>query len=139
MSAPYPLAVATALFLLLPMASSAAESPSSSVQQARQEGALQTALALNRLLNPFKIEVKVQGSTAHLQGEVENEVERQLAERIALATRGIETVQNDLQLNAELVEQPLELRAYAQRLRTRPSPPLFARACCGALIPRQPL
>lgn len=116
MSAPYPLAVATALFLLLPMASSAAESPSSSVQQARQEGALQTALALNRLLNPFKIEVKVQGSTAHLQGEVENEVERQLAERIALATRGIETVQNDLQLNAELVEQPLELRAYAQRL-----------------------
>ena len=116
MSAPYPLAVATALFLLLPMVSSAAQTPSSSVEQARQEGALQTALALNRLLNPFKIEVKVLGSTAHLRGEVENEVERQLAERVALATRGIETVQNDLKVNAELIEQPLERRAYAQRL-----------------------
>ncbi|WP_408980677.1 BON domain-containing protein [Pseudomonas sp. B21-012] len=116
MFAPYPLAVATALFLLLPMASSAAESPASSVQQARQEGALQTALALNRLLNPYKIEVRVEGSTAHLRGEVENQVERQLAEAVALATRGIEGVQNDLKVNAELVEQPLERRAYAQRL-----------------------
>lgn len=115
MPVPYPLAVAAALFLSLPLAA-AAEPLSSTLQQARQEGALQTALALNRLLNPFKIDVRVQDGTAHLQGEVENEVERQLAEQVALATRGIETVQNDLQVNADLVERPLERRAYAQRL-----------------------
>jgi osmotically-inducible protein OsmY len=51
-----------------------------------------------------------------LTGEVESEVERQLAEHLALATRGIEQVDNQLQVNAELVERPLELRAYAQRL-----------------------
>lgn len=86
------------------------------VDDARLEGSLQTALALNRILNPFRIEVEVDGQRARLSGEVENEVERQLAEHVALATRGIEQVYNQLKVNAELVERPLELRAYAQRL-----------------------
>ncbi|MFK3767497.1 BON domain-containing protein [Pseudomonas putida] len=86
------------------------------VQDARLEGSLQTALALNRMLNPFRIEVEVDGQRARLTGEVENDVERQLAEHVAQATRGIEQVDNQLQVNAGLVERPLELRAYAQRL-----------------------
>ncbi|MDR2317111.1 MAG: BON domain-containing protein [Pseudomonas sp.] len=86
------------------------------VQDARLEGSLQTALALNRMLNPFRIEVAVDGHRARLSGEVENDVERQLAEHVALATKGIEQVDNQLRVNAELVERPLELRAYAQRL-----------------------
>lgn len=86
------------------------------VQDARLEGSLQTALALNRMLNPFRIEVEVDGQRARLTGEVENEVERQLAEHVAQATRGIEQVDNQLQVNAGLVDRPLELRAYAQRL-----------------------
>ncbi len=56
------------------------------------------------------------GAKATLSGEVENEVERQLAEHVALATRGIEQVDNQLRVNPQLVERPLELRAYAQRL-----------------------
>ncbi|MBA1203934.1 BON domain-containing protein [Pseudomonas capeferrum] len=87
-----------------------------SEQDARLEGALQTALSLNRVLNPFRITAQVAGQSVQLSGEVENEVERQLAERVALATRGIEHVDNRLQVNADLVEQSLELRAYAQRL-----------------------
>lgn len=86
------------------------------LQDARLEGALQTALSLNKVLNPFRIKVEVDGAKARLSGEVENEVERQLAERVAQATRGIEQVDNQLQVNAELVDRPLELRAYAQRL-----------------------
>ncbi|PVZ35026.1 BON domain-containing protein [Pseudomonas sp. CC120222-01a] len=86
------------------------------VQDARLEGALQTALTLNRILNPFRIKVEVDGQRARLSGEVENGVERELAEQVALATRGIEQVDNQLRVNAELVERPLELRAYAQRL-----------------------
>ncbi|MDN7140905.1 BON domain-containing protein [Pseudomonas sp. JQ170] len=116
MPVPHPLVVAATVLLLLPVAASAADPQPTARQEARLEGALQTALALNRLLNPFKIEVEVQGGTARLQGQVENEVERQLAEQVALATRGIDKVQNDLQINADLVEQPLERRAYAQRL-----------------------
>lgn len=87
-----------------------------SVQDARREGALQTALTLNRVLNSLRIEVQVQDHTARLRGEVENPVERDLAEHVALATQGIEQVDNQLRVNPELVEQPLELRAYAQRL-----------------------
>lgn len=113
---PHPLAVAATVLLSFPLAVSAAEPLVAELKEARLEGAVQTALALNRLLNPFKIEARVQDGTARLQGQVENEVERQLAEQVALATRGIDKVQNDLQVNAELVEQPLERRAYAQRL-----------------------
>ena len=86
------------------------------IQDARLAGALQTALSLNRVLNPFRIDVDVNGGSARLTGEVENEVERHLAEQVALATRGIERVDNQLQVNPALVERPLELRAYAQRL-----------------------
>ena len=86
------------------------------VQDARLQGALQTALSLNRMLNPFRIEVAVDDRQARLGGEVENEVERQLAEHVALATHGIEQVDNQLKVNPQLVERPLEARAYAQRL-----------------------
>ncbi|MFJ3074822.1 MULTISPECIES: BON domain-containing protein [Pseudomonas] len=86
------------------------------VKDARLEGSLQTALSLNQMLNPFRIQVAVEGPTARLSGEVENEVERHLAEQVALATRGIEQVDNQLRVNAQLVERPLESRAYAQRL-----------------------
>lgn len=86
------------------------------VQDARLQGALQSALSLNRVLNPFRIEVTVNGANARLTGEVENNVERQLAEHVALASHGIEQVDNQLQINPALVERPLELRAYAQRL-----------------------
>lgn len=98
---------------LLPMMPPAFADP---VQDARLEGALQTALALNPLLNPFSIKVQVDGQKARLAGEVENEVERGLAEHVALATRGVEQVDNQLQVNPGLVDRPLELRAYAQRL-----------------------
>lgn len=91
-----PLAVLTAALLLTPLGVTSASAAEPGLQQARQEGALQTALALNRLLNPFKIEVAIQGQTARLQGEVENEVERELAAQVALATAGIEQVDNQL-------------------------------------------
>jgi osmotically-inducible protein OsmY len=111
-----PLAVLTAALLLTPLGVTSASAAEPGLQQARQEGALQTALALNRLLNPFKIEVAIQGQTARLQGEVENEVERELASQVALATAGIEQVDNQLQVNPELVDETLQRRAYAQRL-----------------------
>lgn len=110
---PFSLRTAVLAVTLLPIFTPAFADP---VQDARLEGALQTALSLNRMLDPFRIKVEVNGKQARLSGEVENEVERQLAEDVARATRGIEQVENLLQLNTQLVERPLELRAYAQRL-----------------------
>ena len=115
MPIPRPLAAVSAAvvlgqLLLMPVASA------DGVQDARREGALQTALTLNRVLNAYPIKVQVSDNTARLSGEVENPVERDLAERVALATKGVEQVDNQLRVNPELVEQPLELRAYAQRL-----------------------
>lgn len=108
--------VAAVAALVLGQALALTPAYADNVQDARREGALQTALALNRVLNPFRIQVQVQDQGARLSGEVENEVERQLAERVALATQGIEQVDNQLKVNPELVEEPLELRAYAKRL-----------------------
>lgn len=116
MRIPRPLAVLTAALLLTPLPLAQAVAAETGVQQARQEGALQTALALNRLLNPFKIDVSVSDRTARLEGQVENDVERELAEQVALATAGIEQVDNRLQVNPELVEESLQRRAYAQRV-----------------------
>lgn len=110
---PFSLRTAVLAATLLPMFTPAFADP---VQDARLEGALQTALSLNRMLDSFRIKVEVDGKQARLSGEVENEVERQLAEDVARATRGIEQVENLLQVNTQLVERPLELRAYAQRL-----------------------
>ncbi|MNM90536.1 Osmotically-inducible protein Y precursor [compost metagenome] len=110
---PFSIRTAVLAALLMPVLTPVQADP---VQNARLEGALQTALALNRMLDPFRIDVEVDGTRARLSGEVENEVERQLAERVALATRGIEQVDNQLKVNAQLVERPLALRAYAQRV-----------------------
>lgn len=98
---------------LLPAVAPAFADP---LQDARLQGALQTALSLNRILNPFPIRVEIDGAQARLAGEVENPVERELAEQVALATRGIERVDNQLQVNPALIERSLEPRAYAQRL-----------------------
>ncbi|WP_144430870.1 MULTISPECIES: BON domain-containing protein, partial [Pseudomonas syringae group] len=49
--------------------------------EARQEGSIWTAFALNKHLSPFKIDVGVEQGTATLKGKVENEVDRELAER----------------------------------------------------------
>lgn len=103
-------AVVLGQLLVMPLASA------DGMQDARREGALQTALTLNRVLNAYRIQVQVSDNTARLSGEVENPVERDLAERVALATKGVEQVDNQLQVNPQLVEQPMELRAYAQRL-----------------------
>ena len=110
---PFSIRMAALTVSLLSICTSAMADP---IQDARLQGSLQTALSLNQMLNPFRIDVEVEGPKARLSGEVENEVERQLAEQVALATRGIEQVDNQLRVNAALVERPLELRAYAQRL-----------------------
>lgn len=95
------LATATAgLIGLAPFAAYAAEGDASrELSEARQEGSIWTAFALNRHLNPFTIDVDVENGSAKLTGKVESDVERDLAEQIALGIEGVEKVDNQLTLD----------------------------------------
>jgi osmotically-inducible protein OsmY len=86
------------------------------LQAARQEGSIWTALALNRQLNGFEFGVEVVEGTATLTGTVEDEVDRKLAEQVALNTRGIDKVDNRLALNPDLVEHVNQRQQFAQHL-----------------------
>jgi len=95
------LATATAgLIGLAPFVAYAAEGDASrELSEARQEGSIWTAFALNRHLNPFTIDVDVENGSAKLTGKVETDVERDLAEQIALGIEGVKKVDNQLTLD----------------------------------------
>lgn len=88
---------------------------SSQLQAARQEGSIWTSFALNRHLSPFKIDVSVTQGVATLKGRVENDVDRDLAEQIALQTSGIAKVDNQLTVDPTLADQPPVEKQIAQR------------------------
>lgn len=66
------------------------------------QGKLEMALALNEHLKALEIDTEVQGSKAVLQGQVSSDVERELAESIALGIAGIDIVDNRLVVNEQL-------------------------------------
>ncbi len=57
---------------------------------------LTTTYTLNRHLNPFKIDTEVHNGVATLRGTVDSDVERHLAEELALGVDGIREVKNEL-------------------------------------------
>lgn len=113
------LALATATVTVLglnPLMASAAQGDlPSQLAEARQEGSIWTAFALNKHLSPFKIDVSVEQGTATLKGKVENEVDRELAERIALDIKGIDKVDNQLETDANVAAEPGAKASMAQR------------------------
>lgn len=91
----------------------AASSPSLSANQDGVEAAdlwaeasLTTTYTLNRHLNPFDIEVDVNKGVATLQGSVDNEVERDLAEELAMGVEKINEVENRLEINPSVEQSP---------------------------------
>ncbi|MCI8208705.1 transporter [Pseudomonas sp. S25] len=113
------LALATATITVLglnPLMASAAQGDlPSQLAEARQEGSIWTAFALNKHLSPFKIDVSVEQGTAVLKGKVENQVDRELAERIALDVKGIDKVDNQLQIDGNVAAEPGAKAGMAQR------------------------
>jgi len=59
-------------------------------------GLVEGAYLFNTSLNNFKIDVDVTGSTATIEGNVDTDVEKSLAEEIALSIDGIDKVDNRL-------------------------------------------
>lgn len=112
------LALATATSLIVafnPMTSYA--DTGTDVSEARQEGSIWTAIALNRHLNPFKIDVDVENGVARLSGSVESDVDRDLAEQVALGIDGVEKVDNQLKVDPNLEPRATSTEPdFAQRL-----------------------
>lgn len=112
------LAIATVSLLgLTPLAVHAAEGDlSRQLSEARQEGSIWTAFALNRHLNPFTIDVDVENGTARISGSVESEVERDLAEQIALGIEGVKEVDNQLKVDPQVAPRSGDKPGLAQRI-----------------------
>lgn len=62
------------------------------------ESKLETALILNKHLNPFKIDIGVDNNVATLEGEVNTDIDKELAENIALGIDGIDSVDNKIKV-----------------------------------------
>lgn len=82
------------------------------------ESKLETALILNKHLNPFEIDIRVDGDRATLEGEVHSNIDRELAENIALGVEGIDVVTNKIKViekPAKVTEStPVKGRSFAQ-------------------------
>lgn len=94
--------IATAVMVALSLGASGAALAdnnadySGAVKDAWLDGRIETAFALNRHLNPFSIDTKVENGVAHLSGTVESDIDRDLAGEIALNINGVTDVRNDL-------------------------------------------
>ncbi|WP_341708044.1 BON domain-containing protein [Halopseudomonas sp.] len=95
------IALATATASLIGMMPLAAHADNGDLAEARQEGSIWTAIALNRHLNPFTIDVDVESGVATLSGEVESDIDRDLAEQVAKGINGVEEVDNQLTVNPD--------------------------------------
>ncbi|GAB3271898.1 BON domain-containing protein [Parahaliea aestuarii] len=84
------------------------EQMSEEVREAWMEGKLETALLFNRHLNNFAIDPEVNGTEVVLQGTVASDVDRDLAEQIALSIDGIESVDNELEVQKDYIEKKAE-------------------------------
>ncbi|UJJ33030.1 BON domain-containing protein [Halopseudomonas maritima] len=95
------IAIATATASVLSMSPLAAHADDGDLTEARQEGSIWTAITLNRHLNPFSIDVDVENGVATLTGDVESDVDRDLAEQVAKDIEGIQRVDNQLTVNPD--------------------------------------
>lgn len=102
------LACAAALLISLPASAGGdkdkahgsdwSEKASNTVSNIRQHATLEAKLAENSELSALMINTDVKEGVAYMEGEVENETQRALAEEIALSVDGIESVENDLEI-----------------------------------------
>ncbi|MBV7562854.1 BON domain-containing protein [Pseudomonas sp. sia0905] len=99
------------LITLAPLAQAAEGDLARQLSDARQQGAIDTAFALNRHLDPFAIEVSVEDGVVTLKGAVENPAERELASELASSIEGVRQVDNQLQIDADLSPPVLEDQA----------------------------
>lgn len=96
------LCLASAVGLALSAGAAFADKPLSvELDEAQKEGRIYASYALNRHLNPFEFKVTVDGQQAVLEGTVEENVDKDLAEQIALSVEGITKVDNRIVVDSK--------------------------------------
>jgi osmotically-inducible protein OsmY len=97
------LVLASAITLALASISGAvvADPQSQDVVEARQESQISTTYSLSPYLRANDIKVSVDDGTATLTGTVEEDVNKELAQQIALGVNGIKTVDNQIDVEAD--------------------------------------
>lgn len=98
-------AVAAAL-ALTPPAMAGKKSMEQELSEARIEGQIVATYALNRHLNPFEFQIEVDGDTVMLSGEVDEAIDKDLAEQVALGVDGVKTVKNHIKVNENYKPKP---------------------------------
>lgn len=71
---------------------------SQAAQDAWIQGKLEATLAYNEELSAFAIDTEVKDGVVHLEGQVESETAKDLAEQLSLNIEGVSRVENDLQV-----------------------------------------
>ncbi|MBD9398458.1 MULTISPECIES: BON domain-containing protein [unclassified Pseudomonas] len=99
------------LITLAPLAQAAEGDLARQLSDARQQGAIDTAFALSRHLDPFDIKVSVDDGVATLNGTVENSAEHDLASELASSIEGVREVNNQLKIDPDLAPPVIEEQA----------------------------
>lgn len=95
------IALSIGLGLCAAVAATTPATSTGSIAENRAEASIATAIILNRHLNPFEISVDVAGNTAILTGVVDESIDRELAEQVALGVNGIERVDNQIKVDSK--------------------------------------
>lgn len=69
--------------------------------EARVEGQIFMAYALNKHLSSFDLDIEVNQSEATISGKVEEDVQKDLAEEVALSLNGIDSVDNQIEVTGK--------------------------------------
>ncbi|MDO9318361.1 MAG: BON domain-containing protein [Gammaproteobacteria bacterium] len=80
-----------------------AQNVSPEISAARQESQIETTFELNPYLRGHGIDVDVMAGKATLTGRVDEDITKDLAREIALGVSGIESVDNQIEVQADLV------------------------------------
>lgn len=95
----------------------AADSIAQDITDARQETQIWTTYALSPYLRANDLKVSVNNGKATLTGKVEEDVNKDLAKKIALGVSGIEAVDNQIIVQADYVPPPREAtRSYGDMI-----------------------
>lgn len=106
---------AISLAMMTSTAGLAASASSDDITEARQETQILTTYALSRHLQAHDLKVSVDEGVAILTGTVSEDVNRELAEQIALGVSGVEDVDNRIEVEADYIPpQPSGERSYSQ-------------------------
>lgn len=104
------LLLTSAIAMVLAGQASAQDSAAENLSEANKEGRIWTSFALNPHLNPFEITIEVKDETATLSGKVDDSIDRELAETLALQVSGVLKVVNNIEVDARAARRELNER-----------------------------